>query len=47
MRILMLSGPTGLNQGPATYYVKKYYSVLYSIIRDLRSNVRDLQAHAP
>ena len=46
MRILMLSGDLELNPGPATHYLKKSCRVLYSNIRGLRSNLRDLQAHA-
>ena len=46
MHILMLSGDIELNPGPATRYSKKNCRVLYSNIRGLRSNLRDLQAHA-
>ena len=46
MRILMLPGDVELNPGSATHYLKKSYRVLYSNIRGLRSNLRDLQAHA-
>ena len=46
MRILILSGDVELNPGPATHYLKKSCRVLYSNIRGLRSNLRDLQAHA-
>ena len=46
MRILMLSGGVELNPGLATHYLKKSCRVLYSNIRGLRSNLRDLQAHA-
>ena len=46
MRILMLSGDVELNPGPSAHYSKKSCRVLYSNIRGLRSNLRDLQAHA-
>ena len=42
----MLSGDVELNPGPATHYSKKSCRVLYSNIRGLRSNLKDLQAHA-
>ena len=44
--LLILSGDVELNPGPAAHFHKKKCSVLYSNIRGLRSNFRDLQSHA-